>query len=172
MEVKFRYKGSLALIQCNKSDLMKDIFLKYIIKTGLDINKIFFLCGGNIISNKLYESSIKELTNENTIEIQVYDIEMENPKKKNKLKKSNIIICSECKGICRLEIKNYQIKLYGCENGHIINDISVNDFNKTQFIDESKIICDICKLANKNEQYNNEFNYCNTCKKNLCQLCK
>ena len=72
----------------------------------------------------------------------------------------------------RLEIKNYQIKLYGCENGHIINDISVNDFNKTQFIDESKIICDICKLANKNEQYNNEFNYCNTCKKNLCQLCK
>ena len=172
MEIKFRHNNSLVLIQCNKSDLMKDIFQKYITKTGLDINKIYFLSNGNIIDNKFYESSIKELTNENIFDIQVYDIEMNNPEKKNKLKKSNIIVCSECKGLCRLEVKNYQIKLFGCENGHIINDISINDFNETQYIDESKIICDICKFAKKNEQYNNEFNYCNTCKKNLCLLCK
>ncbi len=172
MEIKFRYNDSLVLIQCNKTDLMKDIFQKYIAKIGLDINTIYFLSGGNRIGNELYELPIKEFTNENTIDIQVYNIGMENPEKENKLKKSNIIVCSECKGICRLEVKNYQIKLFGCENGHIINDISVNDFNGTQYIDESKIICDICKFANKNEQYNNEFNYCNTCEKNLCLLCK
>lgn len=69
-------------------------------------------------------------------------------------------------------MENYQIKLYGCENGHIINNISVNDFNKTQYIDESKIICDICKSANKKEQYNKVFNYCKVCKQKLCPLCK
>ena len=174
VEVIFSFHGSLTSMQCNDSDIMKDIIEKYISKIELviDINKIYFLYGGNIINNEL---SVKELTNENIINILVSEIEEENAKKKEekkKLKKSNIIVCSLCKEICKLEIKNYQIKLYGCENDHIINDILINDFNETQYIDESKIICDICKFANKNEQYNKEFNYCNTCESKLCPLCK
>ena len=175
VEVKFSYHGSYTSIQCNESDIMKDIIEKYISKIELDIDKIYFLYGGNLINNEL---SVKELikeTNENIINILVSEIDEENPIKKEEkkeLKKSNIIICSKCKDICRLEIKNYQIELYGCENDHIIYDIPVDDFDKTQYIDESKIICDICKSANKNEQYNKEFNYCNTCEQKLCPLCK
>ena len=169
VEIKFSYKGYFTSILCNKSDIIKDIIKKYISKTELDINKIYFLCKGNIINNDL---TVKELANENIINILVSEIDVENTKQMKELKKSNIIVCSECNDICGLEIKNYQIKLYGCENGHIINDISINDFNKTQYIDESKIICDICKKANKKEQYNKEFNYCITCKQKLCPLCK
>ena len=169
VEAKFTYNGSFISIQCSKSDSMKDIIDKYISKTELDINKIYFLYGGNIINKEL---SVNDLTkgNENTINILVSEIE-EKPEKKE-LKKSNVIVCSICKEICKLAIEDYQIKLYGCENGHTIKDISVNDLSKTQYIDESKIICDICKSANKKDQYNKLFHYCNECKQKICALCK
>ena len=172
VEAKFFYNGNFILIQCKESDIMKDIIGKYISKAKLDINKIYFLYGGNIINNEL---SVKQLTSGNSINILVSEVDEENAtkiKEKKELEKSNVIICSICKDICKLKMENYQIKLYGCENGHIINNISVNDFNKTQYIDESKIICDICKSANKKEQYNKVFNYCKVCKQKLCPLCK
>ena len=174
VEAKFSYNGYLTSIQCKESDIMKDIIGKYVSKAKLDMKKIFFLYGGNIINNEL---TVKELIpNGNTVNILVSEIlEDENEEKmkeKKELEKSNIIVCSICKEICKLKIENYQIKLYGCENGHIINNISINDFIKTQYIDESKIICDICKSANKKEQYNKVFNYCKVCKQKLCPLCK
>ena len=178
VEAVFQYKGILSSIQCNESDLMKDIIEKFISKAELDIHKIYFLYGGNIINKEL---SFKELTKEKNVKkisILVLEIEEENSEKKEKkeekkeLKRSNIIICPKCKDIWKFAIENYHIKLYGCENGHTINDISVNDFNETQYIDESKIICDNCKLANKKEQYNKEFKYCITCKQKLCLICK
>lgn len=43
VEAKFTYNGSFTSIQCSKSDTMKDIIDKYISKTELDINKIYFL---------------------------------------------------------------------------------------------------------------------------------
>ena len=171
VEAKFTYNGSFTSIQCSKSDTMKDIIDKYISKTELDINKIYFLYGGSIINKEL---SVNDLTkgNENTINILVSEIEEEKKPEKKELKKSNVIVCSICKEICKLAIEDYQIKLYGCENGHTIKDISVNDLSKTQYIDESKIICDICKSANKKEQYNKLFHYCNECKQKICPLCK
>jgi len=171
VEAKFTYNGSFTSIQCSKSDTMKDIIDKYISKTELDINKIYFLYGGNIINKEL---SVNDLTkgNENTINILVSEIEEEKKPEKKELKKSNVIVCSICKELCKLAIEDYQIKLYGCENGHTIKDISVNDLSKTQYIDESKIICDICKSANKKEQYNKLFHYCNECKQKICPLCK
>ena len=169
VEAKFSYNGSLTSIQCNKKDIMEDIINKYITKAELDIDKIYFLYGGKMINKEL---SVEKLTNENTIHIIVSDIEEKIHEENKELKKSNIIVCSECKEICKLAIEDYQIKLCGCENGHTINGISINDFNKTQYIDESKIICDICKSANKKEQYNRVFNYFNVCKQKLCPLCK
>ena len=174
VEVVFQYKGTSSSIQCNESDLMKDIIEKFISKAELDIHKIYFLYGGNIINKELSFKELTKETNEKKISILVLEIDEENSKKKEEkkeLKRSNIIICPKCKDICKFKIENYHIKLYGCENGHTINDISVNDFNETQYIDESKIICDHCKLANKKDQYNKKFNYCNTCKQKLCPLC-
>ena len=175
VEVIFSYKGNPSSIQCNDSDLMKDIIEKYISKAQLDINKIYFLYGGTIVNNELSVKELTKETKEKKIIILVLEIEEENAEKKEEkkeLKKSNIIICPICKDICKFAIENYHIKFYGCENGHTINDISVNDFNETQYIDESKIICDNCKLANKKDQYNKEFKYCITCKQKLCLLCK
>ena len=52
------------------------------------------------------------------------------------------------------------------------DNILFEEFEETQKIDISQIICDICKKYNKNTTYNNEFYICNTCNKNICPICK
>ena len=62
--------------------------------------------------------------------------------------------------------------MYNCKNGHNIKNIKINEFENTQKIDISKIICDEHKEINKGNTHNNEFHRCITCNKNLCPLCK
>ena len=47
-----------------------------------------------------------------------------------------------------------------------MNNILLNEYEKTQLIDISKIKCEKCNT------FNNEFYKCITCGKNLCILCK
>jgi len=88
----------------------------------------------------------------------------------NHLIKSSQSICPKCLEIAILDIQNYQIQLT-CRKGHI-NSLKISDFENSQKIDESKIICDICKTNDKANSYKNVFYRCNNCKKNLCTLCK
>ena len=88
----------------------------------------------------------------------------------NHLIKSSQTICPKCLEIAILDIQNYQIQLT-CRKGHI-NSLKISDFENSQKIDESKIICDICKTNDKANSYKNVFYRCNNCKKNLCTLCK
>ena len=48
----------------------------------------------------------------------------------------------------------------------------MKDFEKKQKIDESKIICNICKQQNKSNSFDKEFFICLNYKKNLFPLCK
>ena len=172
IEAIFSFNNSVTSIQCNETDKMKDIFAKYVSKIRIDISKVVFLYGGNTINGDLMVNELDNGTNKlNILVCEIDDID-EDKKQEVKLKKSNNIVCSTCKGLCRMEMKGYKIALSECENGHLINDIFINNFNETQYIDESKIICDDCKSKNKNESYNNQFFYCCECKQNLCALCK
>ena len=91
---------------------------------------------------------------------------------KKSIIKSKKIICPECGEPTCINISNFKISLFDCKNGHKINDISIDKFEKTQLIDQSKIICNICKEKNKSNTQNNEFYICNTCKTNLCPSCQ
>ena len=86
--------------------------------------------------------------------------------------KSNDIICPNCKEKARINIKDYKINIYGCKNNHNINNILFDEFENLQMIDRSKIICNQCKINNKNDSYGNKFNYCLDCKMNICVTCK
>ena len=65
-------------------------------------------------------------------------------------KESKFIICPKCKENSRIIINNYKFNFNGCKNGHIINNILINDFKTTQVINERKIFCKICNKINKN----------------------
>lgn len=80
-------------------------------------------------------------------------------------------ICPQCKGNSIIKIKDYQIILSGCNQGHE-QIMSFDKFEQTQMIDESKIICDNCKNNNKSISYNKQFYFCNNCNKKLCPVCK
>ena len=94
---------------------------------------IFILCMINI--------QIK-LIKKKKINLLVYDKNLN--KEKNNIK-SKEIIWSNCGESIRLLIKDYKIKLYGCKNEDEINNLSFEEFEKTQKIDETRIICDKCK---------------------------
>ena len=84
---------------------------------------------------------------------------------------SKEIICPQCGENCLLNINGFKIDLYGCKNGHEKKYLSLDEFNSTQNIDESKIICNECNNQHKSN-HKNEFFKCLKCKKNLCPSCK
>ena len=69
-----------------------------------------------------------------------------------------------------MNIKNFNIKLFGCKNNHENNNLLFCDYYDSQNINQSKIICDMCQKL-KSQTYNNNFFKCLTCSKNLCPLC-
>jgi len=168
IQVKFLYKGGIILIQCNKNEKLKEIINKFELKIGN--NSVYYMYKGKIINKELkLEEIINEYDDINNINILVISIDEKNS---NYLIKSKYIICPECKENIKFKINDYKIKLYGCKNGHNIDNILLEEYENTQKIDISKIICNICYKINKSNTYNNVFYICNTCKKNMCILCK
>ena len=69
------------------------------------------------------------------------------------------------------KIVDYKIILYDCKGGHKLNNLFLDDFNNTQMINESDIICSDCHEQNKYKSYQKKFFKCLTCEQNLCPLC-
>jgi len=63
--------------------------------------------------------------------------------------KSKQIICREFGENIRIKFNEFKIKLHEYQNWHNINDILLDKFENTQYINESKIIYDECKHNNK-----------------------
>ena len=169
--IEFIYKGHNTIILCNINDKIKDIINKYITKTSINKNSVIFLYSGNIIDEGLKLSEI--IGKEEKDKIKIIIVDSEDDKDNNKLKiKSKYIICPKCQENIKYKMNEYKIYLYECKNGHRMNNILLNEFENTQYIDISKIICDICKENNKGETYKNGFYRCINCEKNICPLCK
>ena len=81
-------------------------------------------------------------------------------KEKDFFLNSKQIICPECKENIRISIDDFKIRLYDCINSHNINNISIDEYEETQKINLTKIICDNCKKINKANSYQNLFYRC------------
>ena len=162
IEIKFSYEGKSIPIQCNKNEKMKDIFNKIEIKLKIENNSVYYLYKGNKINKELKLEEIIKEDNINNIIILINSLEKIN---NNNIIKSKFVKCPECKENTRIKFNDYRIKLYDCKNGNNIENISLEEYENTQEIDISKIICNICKINNKGQTFNNKFYVCNTCKK-------
>ena len=174
-QVDFNYKGIITSIQCNKNEKMKDICKKFLTKIGKEINNLFFIYSSQILNDELTfeQCSNSEDKKRNKMSILVYSInETSYYDLFPSIIKSKEIICPECGEICKIKIKDYKVTLFECKNNHKINNIFLNKFDYTQNIDQSKIVCNICKKNNKSNTYNNLFYRCGLCKINICPLCK
>ena len=171
IEIEFNYQGQITIIQCNIKDNYSTIFQRFINKSNIDINSIYFLYSGNIIEGNLI---IEQNINNTDKERKKMNILVNN---KNEINDNSIIIkpkdiiCPKCGDICKININDYKI-LFECKNGHNKGNILLDEYNNIQKLNISKIICDECKENNKGNTYNNIFFKCNSCNINLCPLCK
>ena len=165
------YNGIETTIQCEKKDKMKDIINKYKNKSEIDINKIIFLYGGTKINLESTFNEIATNVDKTKNEMKILALNFQEESKDEGLIKSKNVICPQCKENCLLCMENYKIKLYDCKNGHITNNISLNEFNNIQKINENEIICKNCNET-KFKSYKKLFYKCLDCKNNFCVMCR
>ena len=154
--IDFNYKGNNIIIQCNIDDTIKEIIDKLIIKTSINKNSVVFLYSGNIINEELKLSEIIGKEKKDKVNILVVDSKDNIDNNKIKIK-SKYIICPKCEENIKYKMNEYKINLYDCKNRHRMNNILLNEFENTQYIDISKIICDECKEKNKGNTYKMNF---------------
>ena len=173
-EAEFNYEGSIIIIQCNPYEKMDEIIQRFTSKVGKKKEELNFIYGGGMINDNLifFNQANESDKNRNKMSILVNNKIEDNKDDESDSKKSKYIICPECKEKAYIDINNYKFEIYGCKNDHKKDNILINDFEKTQKINESKIICENCNQVNKSTSYNNIFFICFQCKKNLCQLCR
>ena len=169
MEITFNYTGIDIKYPCKDTkETFNDIFHK--LRNDVDINTIIFLYSGNQINGNISINKIisKADLERNKMNIIVMDKEKES---ESVWIKSKDIICPKCGECAKFDLLEYTILLQ-CKKKHNLRDILLNEYENTQKIDISKIICDECKKNNKAKSYKNIFYRCNECNKNLCISCK
>jgi len=175
VEVEFNYNEKKTIIQCKLNDKIKNICQNYLNEINEDKSNIYFTYNENAGNNFNEELTFQEMMNSddkkrNKMNILVFKNEIK--QEENDIIKSKDIICPKCGESIRIEIINYKIKLSDCKNGHIIDNILLNKFEKTQYINNKEIKCGICNKNNKSKSENKIFYKCLKCKKNICPLCE
>ena len=171
IEVGFDCNQQITVIQANLDEPFKNVINKFLQKTLLDSNNVFFILNGKPIDfEQKIENQISKMNKENK-KVKVLVQLLENTTIIQKYEKSKDIICSQCYEPCRIKIENFHISLFGCINNHT-NIYKIKDFLNSQKINISSIKCEKCKIKNKSDYSKNEFYKCLTCNINLCLLCK
>ena len=174
VEIIFNYNQRLVTIQSKLEDLFQSSIDKFIQKVLINPKSIYYTANDGLMNpEKTIGSQISEAEkNVKKISVLVNNIEDDEQDYQPVIVQSKEIICPTCKEPCIFTIENSQIKLFNCKNKHTIKGIKFTDFNKTQMLDMSKIVCGLCKNKNKGHSHNNEFYFCLSCEQNICPLCK
>ena len=162
------YKNIDTCIQYQSDEKLTDIFRRFKRKINAENKEIYYLY--NIIDED-ENITISQLTSDQEIKILAFDLN-QTTIVHNNLVKSDYVICPSCKENAILEVKEYKLKIYGCEKEYIKDNILISQFNKLKEIDYSEIICQKCNKNNRSTTHNNQFYYCGECKINLCPFCK
>ena len=176
--IEFEYNGAIIQILCQRDVTIEDIIKKFLGKANLknNINDLMYLYNGEDIggfSNKTLKTVMaKGDLERGTMKIIAFTNNNSylTPNNNEFKLKSKYIICPQCGENCLLNIKNYKISLFGCANGHKLDNIELNEFDDTQKVDQSNINCSSCWIK-KSEAFNNIFYKCLTCSKNICPSC-
>ena len=132
IQVNFIFEGRKITIQSTKNEIMKELFKNFEVKGNIENKSVYYLYNGNKLNEEIKLGEI--IGNNNNIDIIV------------NLIISKYIKCPKCKENIRIKIEDYKIELYDCKNNHNINNILLEEYENTQKIDISKIICHICNI--------------------------
>ena len=178
-KVEFVYNGKTTVIQCKENEKMSDIINSFGSKALIENNSLNNLIfnydgkGGNLFDKTLSFNEMANSTDKGRrlMKVLVYNNNDDINKINNFVIKSNNVICPKCGRNIRLKLNNYKISLFDCKDNHRRDDLSLKEFENSQFINLSKIICQKCKENNKGNTHKNVFYKCCDCNINLCPLC-
>ena len=158
VDVVFNFNQIITVIQANLEDKFQVIIDKFIQKSLISPDIVYFITNGKIVNpQKTIESHMNEFNKQNKkIIVLVNSIAQDNKEQQQVIIQSKDIICPNCKESCRFSIKNGHIRLSDCINNHT-EYIKYFDFYKTQEINLSEIICHICKIKNLGNTKNGDF---------------
>ena len=169
--ITFLFRGTEVPIQCSIKEKLVTIIQKFCAKAKVNRNQVNFLFNGAILDEQITEDKIHP--NEENKKFITADYNSNDEDEENVLIKSKEILCPSCHKCASISVNDdYKITIDNCENGHKTGNIMISEFEKTQIINISEIICDKCKNKNMGNVFNNEFYRCINCKKNLCPMCK
>ena len=157
-------------IHCRQNEKLSIVFQKFSIKVEIKREYLCFLNNGKVLTDIMTEADVALNQNMKKI-ITVID---NSPKDESKevIIKSKEIICPQCKESASISMQDFHIIISNCINGHKTEYIKLKDFEETQKIDISKILCEKCSNKNMGNVSGNIFFRCIDCKMNLCPLCK
>ena len=166
MEAELDIEGQKIKVQCEENESIESIYRKTLNKIQKEEeNNIIFLYNG--LAQKSGQK-IKDIINIDDKKRKRLSILT--TKNETEFIKPKHFLCPKCFGEAFLKLKDFKIYLK-CENGHIINNLSIDEFMKSQEIDPSKILCDCCKKENLENCGKEKFKRCVECKKNFCDEC-
>jgi len=150
-QIEFLFNGCRTLIQCQYSDKFEEVLEKLRFKIGINLDSVYYLYSGKVLKSK--NVTINEIINHidrenNKMIIQIIDKE-NNQENSNIIIKSADVICPKCQHIAKISINDYRIRIYDCIHNHNNDNISLEEYENTQKVNLSKIICDECKIKNK-----------------------
>ena len=155
-QLEFEYSQNVMIIQVNFDDLFKTAFNKYYQKTHIKPNSVVFISNGIKLSeNKRIMDSMNQMQITNR-KMRIYVLPLNNSQIDNYIVDSKDIIFPKCFEECRIKIIDYIVNLFDCRKNHL-TALKLENFKEYQKIDLSKIKCDICKIKNKGNTYNNKF---------------
>ena len=116
--VEFLFEGTSSIIQCKPEDKMLEIISRFVSKSNLDLDSLYFIFDGKILNKEL---TFDETTKADSIRVLVYETNEKEPKFINVSKiKPKFIKCSTCNENTILHFDNNKINLSNCRNGHTL----------------------------------------------------
>ena len=170
VDVEFILDGEKRVISylCERNDYIDSILRRYGKQIRRSMKELSFEYNGSLIPINT-ELTLGHINMDDDL-IRFFVTFKGNNNICNSFVKSQYVICPECKENCLININSYKISLSNCRNEHIVNNLSINEFIYTQYIDESLTLCDECKTC-KAIAYNNNFFIC-SCGLVLCPTCQ
>ena len=172
-QVVFQYKETNTIIKCQEGQKMIDICSNFIKESKINENEIDYFYGGHGGAQFNKDFTFEQMANsidKKRKKMNVVVMDKEEADKDKSIVKSKDIICPECNQNIMMDINKFKINLFDCKNLHKVDNILLNEFEKTQMINLSNIVCDKCKTQNKSNAA--AFFLCYTCNIKLCSTCK
>ena len=103
-EVEFIYEDKKIIIQCNENDIIKDICKRFASKLNLEMNSLFFICGGEKINLESNFINLEKTANNESNKISIIVFE-------NKIEASSKNVLKMKEVICPIELLYLSVKM-------------------------------------------------------------